>query len=95
MSPLERAVVDLVRAAGPLTGIELRDRLRGEGPLALWQACRTSPALETRTLGRRYLRLDRQVEGYARLSPSILREFLTYSVIGLAGDPGALEARAQ
>ena len=49
MSPLERAVVDLVRAAGPLTGIELRDRLRGEGPLALWQACRTSPALETRT----------------------------------------------
>ena len=95
MSPLERAVVDLVRAAGPLTGIELRDRLRGEGPLALWQACRTSPALETRTVGQRYLRLDRQVEGFARLSPSILREFLTYSVIGLAGDPGALEARAQ
>ena len=60
MSPLERAVVDLVRAAGPLTGIELRDRLRGEGPLALWQACRTSPALETRTVGQRYLRLDRQ-----------------------------------
>lgn len=95
MSPLERAVAELVRTAGPLTGIEIRDRLRGESPLALWQACRTSPALETRTLGRRYLRLDRQVEGYARLSPSILREFLTYSVIGLSGDPEPLEERAR
>ena len=64
MSPLERAVAELVRTAGPLTGIEIRDHLRGESPLALWQACRTSPALETRTLGRRYLRLDRQVERF-------------------------------
>jgi hypothetical protein len=35
-----------------------------------------------RHAGRRYLRLDRAVEGYARLSPSIRREFLTYTVVG-------------
>jgi len=43
----------------------------------------------------RYLRLDQKVEGYARLSPSILREFLTYTVVGPAGDPVALEAKAR
>jgi len=36
-------------------------------------------------VGRRFLRLDKRVEGYARLSPSIGREFLTYTVIGLVG----------
>jgi len=46
-----------------------------------------------RRVGRRYLRLDQNVEGYARLSPSILREFLTYTVVGLAGEPTALETR--
>jgi len=45
--------------------------------------------------GTRYLRLDRRVKGYARLSPSILREFLTYSVIGPASDQRAIAERAQ
>ncbi len=49
-----------------------------------------SEHLVVRHVGQRYLRLDRKVEGYARLSPSILREFLTYSVVGLRGQPDAL-----
>ena len=40
------------------------------------------------------MRLDRGIEGFARLSPSILREFLTYSVIGLARDHYSLSRRA-
>jgi hypothetical protein len=40
------------------------------------------------------MRLDQRVEGLARLSPSILREFLTYSVIGLASDPLAARGKA-
>jgi hypothetical protein len=48
-----------------------------------------------RTLGVRYLRLDHHVEGYARLSPSILREFLTYTIVGLAGDPVPIGERAR
>ncbi len=94
MTPLEDAIVELIRAEGPLTGAEIRDRVKGES-LALWQTCRSCPALEMRTLGRQYLRLDQQVEGYARLSPSILREFLTYSVTGLASDPESLEKRVR
>jgi hypothetical protein len=77
---------------GPLTGAELQEHIKGDS-LALWKACCSSSTLETRALGRRYLRLDSQVEGYARLSPSILREFFTYSVIGLADDPESLEKR--
>ena len=93
MSQLEDSIVELIRAGGPLTGAELRERSRAPR-LALWQTCRSSAKLRLRTLGRRYLRLDKHVEGYARLSPSILREFLTYSVTGLAGDDEALEQRA-
>ena len=93
MSRLEEDIAELIRASGPLTGAEIKDHARSES-LALWQTCRSSAALELRMLGRQYLRLDRQVEGYARLSPSILREFLTYSVTGLSGDPASLGKRA-
>lgn len=92
MSGLEERIAQLLREHGPLTGAELHRHSRGDS-LALWRACCSSSLLEVRTLGRRYLRLDSQVEGYARLSPSILREFYTYSVIGLADAPEALEER--
>lgn len=52
-----------------------------------------SRRLAVSSVGIRYLRLDGKVEGFARLSPSILREFLTYSVVGRADDPLSL-ARA-
>jgi len=45
-------------------------------------------------VGVRYLRLDKQLKDYARLFPSILREFLTYSVVGLTEPPEILENRA-
>ena len=51
-------------------------------PLPLWQALHAMPDILLRRVGRRYLRLDIEVEGYARLSPSIRREFLTYTVVG-------------
>ena len=54
-----------------------------------------SPRMVTRRVGTRYLRLDEKVQGYARLSPSILREFLTYSVVGSADDLSALETRTE
>ena len=65
-----------------LTGKNLRD-LSGLDELTLWRLCRQSSRIILKSAGRRYLRLDRQVEGYARLSPSIKREFLTYTVCGL------------
>lgn len=92
MPGLENSIAALIGAQGPLTGAELSEQLGGES-LTLWQACYSSELLAVLRLGQRYLRLDTQVEGYARLSPSILREFLTYSLVGLASDPEPLERR--
>lgn len=85
-------VIDALERLGPSTGAELRDAT-GVELFALWRACRTEPAIVWRVVGRRYLRLDRKVDGYARLSPSTKREFLTYTVMGLATDAEGLERR--
>jgi hypothetical protein len=90
---MEAEVVRIVEEKGPLTGSEMLENLRVT-PLLLWRTCHLSPALDFQTVGTRYLRLDRRVEGYARLSPSILREFMTYTVVGLEGSTEALDRRA-
>jgi hypothetical protein len=90
---IEEEICALLDKKGPLTGAEICDSL-GQDRFLVWRACRFSRQLSLRTVGTKYLRLDRRVEGYARLSPSILREFLTYTVIGLASDPGSVLTRA-
>jgi len=91
---MEHEIINLVQAKGPLTGSEIKGFLRGDN-LLLWQTCKISRNLRVKSIGVRYLRLDRRVDGFARLSPSILREFLTYAVVGLSGQPQVLEQRAQ
>jgi hypothetical protein len=93
-STLENTILSLLEERGPLTGSELLESTGEEGGL-LWKTCRASTKLMVSTLGTRYLRLDRRVEGYARLSPSILREFLTYSVIGSVRDPHSVAMRVR
>jgi hypothetical protein len=88
------AIVDLVEKKGPCTGLEIKQEIDSD-PLLIWRICKTSQHLQVRSLGTRYLRLDRNVDGYARLSPSILREFFTYSVIGLVSDPVPFERRCK
>jgi hypothetical protein len=90
---MEERIVGLLEAAGPLTGAEIRNAL-GDQSFAQYKACMLSSRLAVCRAGRRYLRLDTRVDGYARLSPSILREFLTYTVVGLAGDNTPLDRRA-
>jgi len=87
------SVIDTLARSGPLTGAELAAATRPASILELWRACH-APGIVLRRTGRRYLRLDSEIEGYARLSPSIRREFLTYSLIGLDGQQAALETRA-
>lgn len=93
-SPLEKEIISLIKKSGPLTGSEIR-ALSGGDDLTLWRTCRLSRSLQTHTAGIRYLRLDRRVEGLARLSPSVLREFLTYSVVGLVGDENSVKRKVQ
>ena len=90
---MEKEIIKLIEHKGPLTGSEIWETFGGDG-IILWQICKGSKNLTIRIVGTRYLRLDRRVEGFARLSPSIWREFLTYSVVGISGDPNPLESRA-
>lgn len=78
---------------GPMTGAQVQEAL-GAPNFALWKACMLDPRLDQRVIGRRYVRLDIKLDGHVRLSPSILREFLTYTVVGPAEDPAALDAAA-
>ena len=90
---MEKEIIKLIEEEGPLTGAELLEAIGDDG-LMVWRTCKRSKELVIRTIGARYLRLDRRVEGFARLSPSILREFLTYSVVGLSRDNSSLIQRA-
>ncbi len=91
---MEERIIGILRNKGPLTGSQLLNYIN-EDPLIVLRACRLSKKLSVSIVGTRYLRLDRKIEGYARLSPSILREFLSYSVIGLAGDRTTMERKAE
>jgi hypothetical protein len=86
-------IVELLGREGPLTGAELIEATQHEA-LPLWRACRTSAEISYELVGRRYLRLDRTIDGWARLSPSIRREFLTYTVLGGPGQQTAAGERA-
>ncbi len=81
---MNRDVLSLLDRHGPLTGLELLDGLQMDH-LSLWRHCMSSPELITQSIARLYMRLDRRIGGYARLSPSILREFLTYTVVARSG----------
>ena len=91
---LEKKITQILEEKGPLTGSEIWNALGGD-QLTLWRVCMLSQDLSILRTGTRYLRLDRRVKGFARLSPSILREFLTYSVIGPARNQKAIRVKAQ
>lgn len=90
MAASTEAQIRAALADGPLVGSALQEAT-GLDAFPLWKASVTAPGLLMRRVGRRYLRFDRTVEGLARMSPSILREFLTYTVVGLADDKPAVE----
>lgn len=87
-------ILALLERNGPLTGKEILERT-SEDELQVWKYCVSFPDIVTRSIGRRYLRLDRQVEGYARLSPSIMREFFGYTVIGLKSQIEEINRKAE
>lgn len=87
-------ILNIFKKDGPQTGWQLLDRSRLEA-LPLWQMLRRTPGVRFESVGKRFLRLDRDVEGYARLSPSIRREFLTYTVLGMEDQRTLIHTRVQ
>ena len=75
---------------GPLVGRELYERT-GVDIFTLWKTCNRDKDILMSAVGRPYLRFDRRVEGYARLSPAPEREFLSYTVVGLKEDSQKIE----
>ncbi|MFA7706632.1 MAG: hypothetical protein WCX91_05995, partial [Candidatus Omnitrophota bacterium] len=75
----------------PKTARELIHELgvRGLDNMALvYRICKNSEEIETIFSGKRYLRMDRVYgEVIPRLSPSMLRSFVDYEIIGRRGDP--------
>lgn len=90
----EDYLIGILTGEGPLTGDELLRRT-GSDVFRLWQACRLSSRVLSARVGRRFLRLDRAVEGFARLTPSIRREFQSYTVLGLGGQEAGIEERTR
>jgi len=84
----------ILQKTGPLTG---KDFVRETGltTFEAWRFCAGSDWVINKIVGRRYLRLDLKVEGYARLSPSIMREFLNYTVVGISEDSAAIDQLAK
>ena len=83
MSDLEtvrKEVVETIGQGGPMLGKELVERLPGRNYLELWQACFTSHEILISHFSRYYLRYDITREDFIRLSPSILRDFLSFTL---------------
>jgi len=80
---LESRIIEAVNARGPLLGRELMAALDDAAYLDVWRACFGSGFLQISHFARYYLRFDVTREDYIRLSPSILRDFLTFTLISL------------
>lgn len=78
---LESRVAETLDLGGPMTGNDLSLRMDGASPIDLWRVCYESNLFRVINCARYYLRYDILRENQLRLSPSILRDFLTFSLI--------------
>jgi len=81
---LEDRIAEILQAQGPLLGKELMAALGEESSMIVWKICRSSPLFRFKNAARYYLRYDIRRENQLRLSPSILRNFLTFTLVHLA-----------
>jgi len=82
---LEKQILDFLPANGSVSGGELFEEF-GKKYFELWRTTTNSQRLANHHYGQYYLRIDAKIEGFARLSPSILRNFLTYSRVSRIED---------
>lgn len=85
LAEIEARVIETIRTKGPRIGKELAMDLPDVPSLALWQACYKSRELHISHFASYYLRFDITRGDQVRLSPSILRDFLSFTLFGLPG----------
>lgn len=81
---LSRRIGMLISDNGPMLGKELHAHLPEVGHLELWQACFSSDDLQISQFSRYYLRYDVTREDMIRLSPSILRDFMSFTLMSIS-----------
>lgn len=85
ISEIEARVLKTLAEKGPQVGKELAFAMPDVPVLALWQACFRSQSFLISHFASYYLRYDITREDQVRLSPSILRDFLSFTLFGLPG----------
>jgi len=80
---LESSIIAIIRRTHPMTGQGLSDHFSDVPPMQLWRICYKSENILIQNCARYYLRYDVTRTNMLRLSPSILRDFLTFSLIYL------------
>ena len=82
---IEQRILKVLEEKGPQIGKELAFAMPDVPVLALWQACFRSQSFLISHFASYYLRYDITREDQVRLSPSILRDFLSFTLFGLPG----------
>ncbi len=77
---LEAEILKILGQHSSVLGVEIAEAL-GNRYFEIWRTCHNSSKIYSTPFGHYYLRIDKKIEGLARLSPSILRDFLTYTRI--------------
>jgi len=82
---IESEIKKILDAGGPVTGGQLCEKMPHVTDIAIWRACYGSDKIRISNCARYYLRYDITRGNQLRLSPSILRDFLTFSLVYLKG----------
>lgn len=85
VAEIEARVSEILSANGPRIGKDLAWALPEIPVLQLWQACFRSQSFLISHFASYYLRFDITRSDQVRLSPSILRDFLSFTLFGLPG----------
>jgi len=88
-SDLGTVLRGFLRERGPSLGVDLVSHT-GESVLTLARVLGTDSAIHRRAVQTSYLRIDADSPGSARISPSFLRKFISFTLFGL--DAAALDA---
>ena len=80
---IEQEIKSTLKEFGPLSGSQLSEKLPEFTNIALWRQCYGSASIRVSNCARYYLRYDITRDNQLRLSPSILRDFLTFSLVYL------------
>ncbi len=85
---MEAQILGILDGKSSVLGVDIAEKLDNQY-FDIWRACHNSAAIYTTPFARYYLRIDEKIEGLARLSPSILRDFLTYNRVSTLENFGA------